>query len=71
MKAFLESPIGQTIARGGVLAVILAWALWVNDKNTERLFTIIENNTTAMHEVKRACGGVEDGIGRNENKTAY
>ena len=56
MKAFLESPIGQTMARGGILAIILAWALWVNDKNTERLFTIVENNTRAMLEVKKACG---------------
>lgn len=56
MKAFLESPIGQTVARGGVLACILVWALWVNDKNTERLFTIVENNTRAMLEVKKACG---------------
>lgn len=56
MKAFLESPIGQTVARGGILAVMLVWALWVNDKNTERLFTIVENNTRAMLEVKKACG---------------
>lgn len=56
MKSFLESPIGQTVARGGILAVMLVWALWVNDKNTERLFTIVENNTRAMLEVKKACG---------------
>jgi hypothetical protein len=60
MKAFFESPIGQIVARTGVLGVILAWALWSNDKLVERLFVIIENNTKALIEVKKACGGIND-----------
>lgn len=55
-KEFWESPIGQIIARNGILAVILAWALWANDKMVERFIVLIENNTKAMVEVKKACG---------------
>ncbi len=56
MKAFWESPIGGVLARTGVLGVILGWALWSNDKMVERLFVIIENNTKALIEVRKACG---------------
>jgi hypothetical protein len=57
MLKFLESHIGQIIARNGILAVILAWALWKNDNLTERLFQLISNNTATMEAVKKACGG--------------
>lgn len=56
MIRFLESGLGQVIARSGILAVILVWALWRNDIITERLFVIIENNTATMNAVKKACG---------------
>ena len=56
MIRFLESSIGQVIARNGILAIILAWALWQNKGLTERLFVIIENNTATMNAVKKACG---------------
>jgi hypothetical protein len=67
MKAFLESPIGQLVARTGILGLVLAWALWSNDKLVERLFVIIENNTRALIEVQKACGDRYNGNGRNEN----
>jgi len=56
VKAFWESAIGGVLARAGVLGAILVWALWSNDKMVERLFVIIENNTKALIEVKKACG---------------
>ncbi len=56
MIQFLESTIGQLIARNGILAVILTFALWSNHNLVERLFLIIENNTKAFEEVKKACG---------------
>jgi len=50
---FIESQVGQIIARNGILAIILAWALWKNDGLTERLFTVIENNTHALIEMRQ------------------
>jgi hypothetical protein len=61
MLAFMESNLGQLIARNGILAVILAWALWSNHGLQERLFVIIENNTKAFLEVKAVCGEVMNG----------
>lgn len=61
MKAFLESEIGQVVARNGVLAIILAWALWSNHTLVERLFVLIENNTRAFEEVRSV---LRDGYGR-------
>ena len=52
MKAFLESEVGQVLARNGVLAIILAWSLYSNHNLVERLFVVIENNTRAFEEVK-------------------
>ena len=57
MIRFLESSIGQIIARNGILAVILAFSLWSNHNLVERLFRIIENNTKVMEQVKDTCGG--------------
>ncbi len=61
MKAFLESEIGQVVARNGVLAVILAWALWMNHNLVERLFVVIENNTRAFEEVRSVLRGEQYG----------
>lgn len=57
MIRFLESSIGQILARNGILAIILAFALWSNHNLVERLFQIIENNTKVMEQVKEVCGG--------------
>lgn len=57
MLKFMESELGQLIARNGVLALILAWALWSNHNLVERLFVVIENNTRAFEEVKSALRG--------------
>ena len=54
MLKFIESQVGQIIARNGILALILAWALWKNDGLTERLFVLIQNNTDAMINETRA-----------------
>lgn len=61
MKAFLESEVGQVLARNGVLAIILAWALYSNHNMVERLFIVIENNTRAFEEVKSALRGEDYG----------
>jgi hypothetical protein len=61
MLQFLESNIGQIIARNGILAVILAVMMWQNHGLVERLFTIVENNTKAFYEVKEACSGGDHG----------
>lgn len=61
MKAFLESEVGQVLARNGVLALILAWALYSNHNLVERLFVLIENNTRAFEEVKSVLRGGEYG----------
>jgi hypothetical protein len=59
MRLFLESPLGQVIARNGILAVILAWSLWSNDKIVERLFVLIEGQTRALIEVKGVLERIE------------
>ena len=61
MKAFLESEVGQVLARNGVLAIILAWALYSNHNMVERLFVVIENNTRAFEGVKSVLQGGEYG----------
>ena len=57
MTEFLKSNIAQIIARNGILAVILAWALYANHGMTERLFVVIENNTRAFVELKNSLDG--------------
>lgn len=56
-REFISSPIGSTLARSGVLGVILVWALWSNHGLVERLFVIIENNTKALTEIRAICTG--------------
>ena len=52
MIKFMESNLGQIVARNGVLAIILTWALWQNQNLIERLFALIENNTKALQGVE-------------------
>ena len=54
MLKLLNSDLGHLIARNGILAVILVYSLYVNHGLTERLFTVIENNTQALSEFKTA-----------------
>lgn len=61
MKDFLESNLGQLIARSGILGVFLAWSMYVNHGLTEKLFSLIENNTRAFQEMKSA---LESGLHR-------
>jgi hypothetical protein len=46
------------VARNGILAIILAYSLYVNKELTAKLFTVIENNTAAMIEFKSALKGI-------------
>lgn len=57
MIRFLESSLGQLIARNGILAVILAWSMWSNHGLVERLFLIIENNTKALNKLDGCLDG--------------
>lgn len=61
MIRFLESSIGQIIARNGILAIILAFSLWSNSRLVERLFVVLENNTRAFEQLRDVCGRVKDG----------
>lgn len=58
MLRFMESPLGQIVARNGILAIILAWALWTNSQITARLFTVIEKNSVALSELTNAVKGL-------------
>lgn len=59
MRDFLENPLMQIIARNGILAVILAWSMYVNHGLTERLLSLIENNTRAFQEMKSTLERIE------------
>lgn len=48
----LPMPIMTALIRSGVLGAVLAWALLQNVRLTEKLFSIIENNTAALHSIK-------------------
>ena len=48
----MPAPILKELIKYGVLGPILAWALWMNSKTTERLFNVIENNTKALQLIK-------------------
>ena len=37
----------------GGLGLVLAWSLWRNEKLTDRLFSVIENNTKALHTLNK------------------
>jgi hypothetical protein len=54
----LNSDFGHLVARNGILAIILAYSLYVNKELTAKLFTVIENNTAAMIEFKSALKGI-------------
>lgn len=38
----------RALYKYGLLAPVLAWALWENSKNTERLIKVIETNSTVL-----------------------
>lgn len=56
----LNADLTKVIARNGMLAVILAYTLWVNKELTEKIFTVIENNTAALYEFKSALKDLKD-----------
>lgn len=59
MLRFLESGIGQIIARNGILAIILAFQLWQNHGMVERLFGLIEKQTKVTTEVLRVLDEIQ------------
>lgn len=42
----------NALVKAGVVGAVLAWSLIQNDKNTDRLFRVIENNTAALNSIK-------------------
>jgi len=40
-------------AKLGGLGLVLAWSLWRNEKLTDRLFSVIENNTKVMQGINK------------------
>ena len=59
MKDFLESTIGQIIARNGILAIILAFSLWSNYNLVERLFILIEKQIEVSTKVLKALDEIQ------------
>ena len=53
MIKFMESALGRIIARNGVLAIILAFSLYMNHVMVDRLFTLIEKQTEVSTKVLR------------------
>ncbi len=55
-------PIYAKLIESGVLGAVLAWALLANMRLTEKLFTVIENNTKALEMIKTdSCREVQSG----------
>ena len=54
METEILNPLYQVIAEYGALGTILAFVLWTNYKLTNRLFKVIENNTSAFTELKNS-----------------
>lgn len=40
------------LADYGIMGLLIAWLIWKDYKFTNRIFQVIENNTTAMTELK-------------------
>lgn len=51
MIKFMESAVGQIIARNGILAIILAFSLWMNHEMVTRLFDLIEKQNKVSTQV--------------------
>lgn len=45
----------QALVKGGVIGAVLAWALLKDYRNTERMFEVIDKNTTAIAGFTAAC----------------
>ena len=52
-KTFLMNDLYVEIAKMGGLGLVLAWSLWRNEKLTDRLFSVIENNTKVMQGINK------------------
>lgn len=51
----IPMPILEALIKGGVIGAVLAWALLQNVRLTEKLFTVIENNTAAVSAFANQC----------------
>ena len=42
----------KELAEYGIIGILIGWLIWKDTRLTLRLFKVIENNTTAMSELK-------------------
>lgn len=59
MLRFLESSLGQIIARNGILALILAVSMYQNHIMVEKLFTLIERQIAVSTQVLEALNEIQ------------
>ncbi len=62
MIKFMESAIGQIIARNGILAIILAFSMWMNHEMVTRLFTVIETQNKVSAQVLDVLNEIKKGL---------
>jgi len=55
MQAFFETELGRVVAKNGVLALVLAWTLYVNWGLTEKIILMINSNTAALIQLQEIC----------------
>lgn len=49
----------EQLIKAGVLGIVLAWSLWENSRDKDRLIKALENVATAMESMKSAsCADV-------------
>ena len=51
-------PLLKELAGEGIIGLILAWFMFRNTRLTDKLFTIISNNTKAMTGLKGSVDGL-------------
>lgn len=60
----MDTLIGK-LAEQGVIAVVLGIMIWCNIRIVSKLFSVIENNTTAMTGFKASVDRLTDHLERN------
>lgn len=51
----IQTEVIKAFIKAGSLGIVLAWALWENSKLTERVFTVVDNNTRVLLRFETSC----------------
>ena len=51
----MQTEVIKAFIKAGSLGIVLAWALWENSKLTERVFTVVDNNTRILQKFESSC----------------